>query len=146
MLAGYQAESELFRGCGNDDDDDDDEYQEHLRRMREIEARKLATASGDEPNAAASTARAQYAEPHTAAAAAPAIRTALEAEHERRQEGRQRILEKEKRFGGYVDSIAGGGLPAGDGPAISRSELDTQLRESARMQGKATNEFVQAFR
>eukprot|EP00966_Prymnesium_polylepis_P019921 459132-Prymnesium_polylepis.1 len=112
--------------------------------MRDIEARKRAASV--QPNAAASTERARYAEPHTAAAAAPAIRTALETEHERRQEGRQRLLEKEKRFDGYVDSIVGGGLPAEDGPAISRTELDAQMRESDRMQGKNTNELVQAFR
>ena len=138
MLHGYQAESELFRECGGDDDDGEDEYQQHLRRMREINEQKQASSSR-------SGTRAAYALPHSAPTAASDVRTVLEAEHEQRQDARQRLLEKEDRFQGYVEQLASGGQ-AEEGPIVSRCELEAAMRESARAQGKESTEFVQSFR
>ena len=136
MLHGYQAESELFRD--GDDDDGEDEYQQHLRRMREIDERKQAEAVAKGATKAATS-------PHCSPAI-PDVRTALESEHAQRQDARQRLLEKDGRFQGYLEQLASGEQKTEEAPVVTRSELEAAMRENARDQGKEASEFVQAFR
>uniref|UniRef100_A0A7S3B4R7 Uncharacterized protein n=1 Tax=Haptolina ericina TaxID=156174 RepID=A0A7S3B4R7_9EUKA len=135
MLHGYQAESELFRGfC----DDLDDEEEEQKRRMAERAQRRTATASREPP---------AYAQPHISSSAPAEIRTVLEKEHEERRAARQRLLEKDERHQGYMESLVSGtGSSDGVGPAVSKEELEAHLRENGRAMRQETSDFVQTYR
>lgn len=134
-----QAESEIFRnGCCEDEDDGFEEYQ---RRKRE--AAKRAGAAADKPPLRAASAAARGSVPpekHT-------VQETLEQEHERREQARERQLDKEGRFQCYVNELAANSRPVDEAsPVVSSAELKEALKSNERAAQAESVDFVQSFR